>query len=72
MHSRQSLFLGWFGPRGLASIVFGIIVVNANLPGGGTVTAVVVATITMSVLLHGITAYPLSIAYGRAMRRSTP
>ena len=72
LHASSTLFLGWFGPRGLASIVFGIIVVNANLPGGGTVTAVVVATITMSVLLHGITAYPLSIAYGRAMRRSTP
>jgi NhaP-type Na+/H+ or K+/H+ antiporter len=72
LHASSTLFLGWFGPRGLASIVFGIIVADANLTGGGTVTAVVVATITMSVVLHGITAYPLSIAYGRIMRRSNP
>ena len=32
----ERLFMGWFGPRGLASIVFAIIVVNAKLPGNDT------------------------------------
>ena len=34
----DKLFLGWFGPRGLASIVFIVIVLNENLPGGETLT----------------------------------
>ena len=33
----QKLFMGWFGPRGLASIVFAVIVLNAELPGGDTI-----------------------------------
>ncbi|MFT5718480.1 MAG: NhaP-type Na+/H+ or K+/H+ antiporter, partial [Oleiphilaceae bacterium] len=36
------LFLGWFGPRGLASIVFGVIVINANLPNNDTIVTTVV------------------------------
>ncbi len=39
------LFLGWFGPRGLASIVFGFILLNADLPGGRFITIVVVCTV---------------------------
>ena len=57
---RARLFLGWFGPRGLASIVFLIIVLNADLPGAGTLASTVVCTITLSVLLHGFTANPYS------------
>ncbi len=55
---RTRLFLGWFGPRGLASIVFLIIVLNADLPGSGTLASTVICTITLSVLLHGFTAIP--------------
>jgi NhaP-type Na+/H+ or K+/H+ antiporter len=66
----SKLFLGWFGPRGLASIVFGIIVLDANLAGGDTLGNVVVWTITLSIILHGISANPLSSAYGRKMSQS--
>jgi NhaP-type Na+/H+ or K+/H+ antiporter len=52
------LFMGWFGPRGLASIVFAVIVVNANVPNSGTIAATVVCTIMLSILGHGITANP--------------
>ena len=58
LDNESKLFLGWFGPRGLASIVFGVIVMNAELPGGNTIITVVAVTVTMSVLLHGITAAP--------------
>jgi NhaP-type Na+/H+ or K+/H+ antiporter len=52
------LFLGWFGPRGLASIVFGVIVLNSNLPNGHLLAHVMVWTVILSILLHGCTASP--------------
>ncbi len=64
----SKLFLGWFGPRGLASIVFGIIVLNERLPGGETLTLVVVYTVILSVVAHGLTANPLSAAFGPRMQ----
>jgi len=62
----EKLFIGWFGPRGLASIVFGILIFDADLPGGETVTATAVVTILLSVVLHGVTANPLVRALARA------
>ena len=50
------LFLSWFGPRGLASIVFFIIVANAHLPSESVLGHVVVCTVTLCVIAHGITA----------------
>jgi NhaP-type Na+/H+ or K+/H+ antiporter len=50
------LFLSWFGPRGLASIVFFIIVANAHLPSESVLGHVVVCTITLCVIAHGLTA----------------
>jgi NhaP-type Na+/H+ or K+/H+ antiporter len=54
------LFLGWFGPRGLASIVFVVIVVGENVAGADTLVATVVCTVTLSVLAHGLSANPFS------------
>jgi sodium/hydrogen antiporter len=61
------LFMGWFGPRGLASIVLGLIVVAEapTLAGREQVELVVALTVLLSVLLHGVTAAPLSAAYAR-------
>jgi len=50
------LFLAWFGPRGLASIVFFIIVASANLPSESVLEHVVVCTITLCIVAHGVTA----------------
>lgn len=58
-------FLGWFGPRGLASIVFAIIVLDANLPGSRILTATVAWTVILSILAHGLTASPLANAFAR-------
>lgn len=58
VHSR--LFLGWFGPRGLASIVFAIIVINADVPGGEFLALVVICTVFLSLIAHGVTAHPLA------------
>src|SRR5215204_4246328 len=64
------LFAGWFGPRGLASIVLGLIVVEEAplLPGRGEIEAVVALTVLLSVLLHGVTAAPLSAVYASRVR----
>ena len=61
------LFAGWFGPRGLASIVLGLIVIEEGpkLSGAGELEVMVASTVLLSVLLHGITAAPLSAAYAR-------
>jgi NhaP-type Na+/H+ and K+/H+ antiporters len=59
-------FLGWFGPRGLASIVFAVIVVEeAHLPQAGTILATAYVTIGLSVIAHGISAAPLAGRYAR-------
>jgi sodium/hydrogen antiporter len=57
-------FLGWFGPRGLASIVFAVIVVQeADLPHAGTILLTTYATVGLSVIAHGVTAAPLARRY---------
>ena len=57
-------FLGWFGPRGLASIVFGIVVIDAaNLPHTSTLTIAITVTVAMSVVAHGVSAAPLASRY---------
>ena len=53
------LFIGWFGPRGLASIVFIVIVLNHHLPSHETLSLVVVCTVVLSIVAHGLTANPL-------------
>ena len=59
-------FLGWFGPRGLASILFVLLVVEpGRLERGNMLEAVVVATVLLSTFLHGLTAFPLASAYGK-------
>jgi NhaP-type Na+/H+ or K+/H+ antiporter len=64
------LFIGWFGPRGLASVVFAILVLDAGVPGIETLGVTIVVTIILSVVLHGLSANPvidaLSTRWGRA------
>jgi NhaP-type Na+/H+ or K+/H+ antiporter len=62
LRTDEKLFMGWFGPRGLASIVFAVMVLEADLPGGGTIVVTAVCTIVLSVILHGISANPLIAA----------
>jgi NhaP-type Na+/H+ or K+/H+ antiporter len=70
------LFIGWFGPRGLASIVFGILVLDEGLPGNNTLAEAVVCTVVLSVIAHGATANPLlhriSARFGASGRGPRP
>jgi len=71
LRSVSVLFAGWFGPRGLASIVLGLVVVGEAplLAGRAEIELVVALTVLLSVLLHGVTAAPLSTAYGRRVEK---
>ena len=65
------LLMGWFGPRGLASVVFGIMAVNSLLEGGkeaSLLASIVIWTILLSVLTHGLSAQPLAAWYPRRLR----
>lgn len=65
LSTKEKLFIGWFGPRGLASIVFGVMVLDAHLPNGGTLVATVVCTILISIVAHGLSAGPLAAALNK-------
>jgi sodium/hydrogen antiporter len=59
-------FLGWFGPRGLASIVFAVIVVDeSNLPHEHLIVLAIYLTVGLSVFAHGLSAAPLADRYAR-------
>lgn len=59
------LFVGWFGPRGLASVVFMLIAVDAlDTTDGRRVLSAVSITVALSILAHGVSASPLARRYG--------
>ena len=58
-------FLGWFGPRGLASILFALLILEETDTGGQqTILVVTMVTVTASILLHRVTAAPGARRYG--------
>jgi NhaP-type Na+/H+ or K+/H+ antiporter len=59
-------FLGWFGPRGLASIVFAVILIEeSNLPHEHLIVLAIYLTVSLSVFAHGLSATPLANRYAR-------
>ena len=69
--ARTKLYIGWFGPRGLASLVFmGTIVVEADRDSAAAILTIGATTVALSVLLHGITAWPGSKRYAAWYKRS--
>lgn len=57
-------YVGWFGPRGLASLVFGLIAFEEHLPGMALLSDVIAVTVGLSILLHGASAPFLGERYG--------
>jgi sodium/hydrogen antiporter len=58
-------FIGWFGPRGLATIVFAVMIMDSPMLHTNTVVATAICTILLSVLLHGLSANPWAARLGR-------
>ena len=63
------LFIGWFGPRGLASVVLGMVYLEevTHISANSTIVLAMAATVLLSVLAHGISANPLIKLYARRL-----
>ena len=66
------LFIGWFGPRGLASLLFALLALEEIGPAADEAVAVIAVTVLLSVLAHGVSAAPLSARYGRSAAAHGP
>ena len=64
-------FIGWFGPRGLNSLLLALLVLQSGVANSEFLLAVTGVVVTVSVVLHGASAAPLSALYGRAIERAT-
>jgi sodium/hydrogen antiporter len=64
-------FIGWFGPRGLSSLLLAVLVLQEGMANAEYLLAITGVVVTVSVVLHGVSATPLSTLYGRAVERST-
>jgi sodium/hydrogen antiporter len=70
LNSYEKIFLGWFGPRGLASILFALLILERfSIPGHDEILSCVVLTVMLSIVLHGVSANPMS---NRFKQRSKP
>lgn len=70
LHQSTPLFLGWFGPRGLASVLFAVLVVDElPVPNSGLINQIVIITVLLSVFAHGVSAAPMSRVYARTLGR---
>jgi sodium/hydrogen antiporter len=63
------IFMGWFGPRGLASIVLGLVYLEqeTNTPGQSVIRLVIMVTVAMSIFVHGFTTLPGINLYARKL-----
>jgi sodium/hydrogen antiporter len=63
------IFMGWFGPRGLASIVLGLIYLEQeiHLPGESTIRLAIIGTVLLSIFVHGLSATPGIDLYARGI-----
>lgn len=70
LHRNTVLFMGWFGPRGLASIVMGLVFLeeSTSIPNEQVITLTVVATVVLSVFAHGISSMPLIGRYQKLVQ----
>jgi len=62
-------FVGWFGPRGLASVIFALLALEEIGGSSGPALTIIAITVLLSVLAHGITAGPLATRYSAYMAR---
>ncbi|NOQ93204.1 MAG: sodium:proton antiporter [Methylophaga sp.] len=61
MDLKTKFFIGWFGPRGIASVLYLLIVIDElGVKGSETIISIIVLTIMLSVILHGLTAVPFT------------
>jgi NhaP-type Na+/H+ or K+/H+ antiporter len=71
LRARTVAFVGWFGPRGLASVVLALVVLEQDneLHGIDTIVLATLATVVLSIVVHGFSAAPISRRYGEWAKR---
>jgi len=70
---RTVAFIGWFGPRGLASVIFALLAFDTlRAADGNRMLAAVTITVVLSVVAHGVTASPFAARYGAAVAEFHP
>ena len=70
LKSSEKLFLGWFGPRGLASILFTLVIIDEfEFPDEAELLACVSMTVALSILVHGLSSTPLARWIGKRSAR---
>jgi len=74
LSSATVLFMGWFGPRGLASIVLGLVFIEHAMQqeGSATIRLAVMATVFLSIFAHGLSAAPGMELYARKIAELEP
>lgn len=66
LKTSEKLFLGWFGPRGLASILFTLVIIDEfEFPNEAELLACVSMTVALSILVHGLSSTPLAKWIGK-------
>ena len=70
MSNTARLFIGWFGPRGLNSLLLALLAVQAHVAGAEWLMAVTGVVVVFSVIVHGATATPLAAWYGRRVAKA--
>ncbi|WP_167138887.1 cation:proton antiporter [Diaminobutyricimonas sp. TR449] len=65
-------FVGWFGPRGLASLVFALLAVEELGESAAVAVTLIAMTVFLSVIAHGVSAAPLATRYGKAEAAQEP
>ena len=68
---RGRAFIAWFGPRGLTSLLYALLVITAGLPQGVELLALTGVVVIISVVLHGVSATPLTHWYASSIARQT-
>ena len=68
---RGRAFIAWFGPRGLTSLLYALLVITAGLPQGVELLSLTGVVVIISVVLHGVSATPLTHWYASSIARQT-
>jgi sodium/hydrogen antiporter len=65
MSNTARLFMGWFGPRGLNSLLLALLAVQAGVPNAEWLMGITGMVVVVSVIVHGVSATPLASLYAR-------
>jgi len=69
LNLKERFTFAWFGPRGLASIVFTLMIIDTQIDNKLDIATITMTTILCSVFIHGISTGPIANSFGKKQRR---